>query len=207
MQKAKSWQTTLLAYLSLVITGFGIGWLVGLSVSPVVSVVITSVTGSAAAVIAAMSGIEGKEDKPEDADKVQTSEFKWNVTPFPIAMLVIGLIVGSTFGILARNHNWMGSGLSSELERWTNAGLDEKEVIRRLFDSEYPSTNSTESVPKGSYLFAVSSEECGRLRGAPDEGLPNVMATSGNKLLQYLSEAVKDQEVLREVANILCESP
>ncbi|MEZ4737418.1 MAG: hypothetical protein R3E79_60855 [Caldilineaceae bacterium] len=30
---------------ALVVTGFGIGWLAGLSVSPVVSIVLTTVTG------------------------------------------------------------------------------------------------------------------------------------------------------------------
>lgn len=30
---------------ALVVTGFGIGWLTGLSVSPVVSIVLTTVTG------------------------------------------------------------------------------------------------------------------------------------------------------------------
>ena len=32
---------------ALVVTGFGIGWLAGLSVSPVVSIVISSMTGAA----------------------------------------------------------------------------------------------------------------------------------------------------------------
>ena len=31
--------------IALVVTGFGIGWLAGLSVSPVVSIVLTTVTG------------------------------------------------------------------------------------------------------------------------------------------------------------------
>ena len=38
---------------ALVVTGFGIGWLAGLSISPVVSIVITGVSGAAGAVVAA----------------------------------------------------------------------------------------------------------------------------------------------------------
>ena len=44
----------------LLATGLGIGWLTGLSVSPVVSIVITSVTGAAAAIVAALSVFKDK---------------------------------------------------------------------------------------------------------------------------------------------------
>ena len=53
MKKQESNRSKLLRYLGISVTGSGIGWLVGLSASPVVSIVITSITGSAAAIIAA----------------------------------------------------------------------------------------------------------------------------------------------------------
>lgn len=45
MGNSDSKQTRAGVITALVVTGFGIGWLAGLSVSPVVSIVITSVTG------------------------------------------------------------------------------------------------------------------------------------------------------------------
>ena len=50
---------------ALVVTGFGIGWLAGLSVSPVVSIVLTSVTGVAAAAVTALSGLKEETDQAE----------------------------------------------------------------------------------------------------------------------------------------------
>ena len=125
-------------YPSIIITGVGVGLLVGLSISPVVSIVITSVTGAAAAIIAAMSGLENKSKTRNDNNKQSNSDLQWNVNPIPLAMLVIGIVVGSISGICIRNQDLLGgSDLSSEIRQWTDAGLDQQEVTRRLFESHY----------------------------------------------------------------------
>jgi hypothetical protein len=62
MQRFRSLTNRLVNASPLLIIGVGIGWLIGLSVSPVVSIVITSVAGSAAAIVVALSGLEGKLD-------------------------------------------------------------------------------------------------------------------------------------------------
>ena len=108
----------------LLITGLGSAGLMGLSVSPVVSIVITSVTGSAAAIIAALSGLE---EKSESAKRQQT---KVNLSA-PDGILVhcrsptgfVGILVGSMLGIRARNQSWLGSAVAGEITQWTSAGL------------------------------------------------------------------------------------
>jgi len=124
--------------LSLLATGLGIGWLVGLSTSPVVLIVITSLTGSAAAIVAAMSGLE---KNPETAGNTsQNHNYQWKVNPIPIAMLVIGIVIGSAGGIYVRNQNLLGnsnSQLADEIKQWSDAGLDKTEVARRLFENRY----------------------------------------------------------------------
>lgn len=55
-KKNNKWIQNFINFISLLITGTGIGWSVGLSVSPVISIVITSVVGSAAAIVAALRG-------------------------------------------------------------------------------------------------------------------------------------------------------
>lgn len=67
---------------ALVVTGFGIGWLAGLSVSPVVSIVITSVTGSVATIVAALSGVK---DELLDRETSPNTVRRWlrGVTPVP----------------------------------------------------------------------------------------------------------------------------
>lgn len=122
--------------ISLIITGLGIGWLAGLSVSPVVSIVITSVAGSAAAIIAAMSGLENQ-SKTEGDSKTKNIHFS-KISPVPIAVLVVGIVAGSIVGIYVRSHNWLGNpSLAKEVEQWTELGLNREEVARRLFENKY----------------------------------------------------------------------
>ena len=128
-----------LGVIALVVTGLGIGWLAGLSVSPVVSIVITSITGAAGAVVAALSGL--KEDAATTDETPKPKEpLRRRIDPIPIGLLAAGLILGSIFGLLARNYHLLGSDLSAELTKWERAGLAKTEVARRLFELQYPYT-------------------------------------------------------------------
>ena len=139
MAKAIPQQPSARVILALVLTGFGIGWLAGLSVSPVVSIVITSVTGAAAAIVAVLSGFEQTSADGEETTKLRQF-LGLQPNPWPQALLVIGIMFGSSFGILARNYNWLGSDLSSELNKWAKADLENNAVARRLFELQYPYT-------------------------------------------------------------------
>lgn len=121
---------------SLFFTGLGIGWLTGLSVSPVVSIVITSATGSAAAIVAALSGLEEKPDEANNTTK--RPRFGWQVNPLPLMLMVIGIALGAMAGISARNQHWFGSSVSAEIAQWTSNGLAKSEVADRLFAQRYP---------------------------------------------------------------------
>lgn len=101
-------------YFALGVTGFGIGWLAGLSVSPVVSIVISSVLGTVAVLVAVVSGLEAT--STDGVTKTTVRQFLGlHPNPWPITCLVIGLTLGSMVGIRARNYHWFGSDLSSEL--------------------------------------------------------------------------------------------
>ena len=146
MQKIQSWVSNLFTLASLPIIGFGIGWLLGLSISPVVSIVITSVTGVAAAVITVMSGLEGKLSGLIVSSEQQISVSSSKIDSRPLAALIIGLFLGSIVGIQARNHNWLGTDLSAGLKQWTITGLTEQEIARRLFELKYPYTPYAEDI-------------------------------------------------------------
>lgn len=139
MTKAVPEQKRVGVIAALVMTGFGIGWLVGLSVSPVVSIVVTSVTGVAGGVVAALSGLKYEANSATEANKLHQS-LGLRIDPIPVGLLVVGIFLGSILGILARNYSWLGSDLSSELIKWERAGLNKTEVARRLFELQYPYT-------------------------------------------------------------------
>lgn len=136
MNKYNHIQTQVLYNTCVLVTGLGVGWLVGLSVSPVLSIVITSVTGSAAAIVAALSGLEDRTN--EIGSEGQHRVWRWNVNPMPLALLMIGILTGSIIGILARNNHWLGSDISSEILKWTDQGINRKDILDRLFEVNYP---------------------------------------------------------------------
>lgn len=204
-------------------TGIGIGWLLGLSVSPVVSIVITSITGSAAALIAALSGLEDKTEQEPAANKRARFPTQWAVNPLPLAILVLGILIGSAFGVWARNHSWLGSEVTSEVTQWTRAGLTnagwtQADIVRQLFESRYVSTGTMTNTTitafpstknYGTVLFAVDASECQQLIAAAqledDAVLRNALASSTTTQLWQLPVIITDTATLKLVVEqVLC---
>ncbi len=223
MQKRAAKLNKFLIGAYLFIIGVGIGWLIGLSVSPVVSIVITAVTGSAAAIIAALSGLEDKPDEGQAANRPKPPLLRWNIDPLPLMLLVVGILLGSLLGIKARNDGWLGTDLSIEVKKWTDAGLVEagftqEELVRRLFESRYYTGTTTlatqrdQANPFGTILFSSSSSECERLVGASiitrvkaDDTLANALRGSTVSQLRELPAVITDTLALAEVVEkVLC---
>lgn len=185
-------------FISLLITGAGIGWLLGLAVSPVVASVITTVLGSAAAVIAGLSGVE--------------SQNRIRVDPWPVAILVIGLLIGSITGIQARNQDWLGRDITTDIRRWKAAGLSlsEADIARRLFDNTYPvtgveSAGDSPVVKSGTILFGVGFDECINLRAMQGEALRQELLSSPNQQLRRIPSIIDDTTALEQlVMEVLC---
>lgn len=217
------WRSMWIIFGSLLIVGAGLGWMVGLSVSPVVSIVISAVGTLTATVVAAVMGLQ---DKP-----------KWQITPVPLAILVIGLIFGSTLGIRAREFNLLGkaevpppletpaSALAlEEAKNWRAAGLplEEQEIMQRLFDLAYPALPINTSIPtpaasaststsaksEGGVLFAVTLDECRGLLGTPNDAeLRRALGRASYRPLQELPGKIDDATVLRWlISEVLCAS-
>ncbi len=214
--------------LALVVTGVGIGWLAGLSVSPVISVVITSVIGVAAAIVAALSGVK-EEFLDADNSSATLKRFLKAVTPIPLAWLVFGLIVGAGSGVWMRTHNALSPNppdpppslaLQEEVAQWEALGLPHEEVVRALFEKQVATkipaaqgqntaVNSQESnnaSPKDSVLFSVSQDECTEIteRAKSDSATNFRRYLSVKPKWQKLTEAIPDDTMLREVVATLC---
>ncbi|MBV7336176.1 hypothetical protein KFU94_49670 [Chloroflexi bacterium TSY] len=218
MKKLKSYFSQYSPYLAIFVTGSGVGWLVGLSISPVVSIVITSVAGSAAAIIAAMSGVDKK--ATDDSNDNHRSHAQWTVNPAPLTWLVVGLIVGLILGILARNNHLLGSDISTEIKRWSKAGLiqaglSKEEIVLKLFEAQISTvaaggeeaTQSGASTPStGTVLFTISADECGALRRTlygSEQDLKR--AVDRVKQLKNLSGVVNNPETLKNIVEqVLC---
>lgn len=200
-------------WISLIIIGFGIGWLAGLSVSPVVSIIITSIIGVSITLASVLSGLKSGAVQPEGAANTQTSS-DWNATPVPIALIILGLVIGSILGIVVRNWNLLGSDIRPEIQKWTDAGLKlpEEEIALRLFNREYlsketPSETTEKSKTAGTILFSIKQADCDSLLGvlisSPEE-LPKRLGGTNNKFFRVLPEIVHDSETLQKVVRELC---
>ena len=87
--------------MSLIVIGLGIGWLIGLSITPGTTLtVITSIMTVVVLLITVVSGLESK--------VLENEHLKWKVSSIPIVFFVIGLAGGASVGVYARTHNWLG---------------------------------------------------------------------------------------------------
>lgn len=172
---------------AIALSGFGIGCLVGLSISPVVGIVITSVVGGAAAVVATLSGLDEKPVTHEGTPGAGMTHPK--PSAWPLALLVIGLLAGSLVGISVRNNHWFGSDASSEIARWTQLGVSRDEVLDRLFEATYPPTShaltmtETESIITQWTQWDLPKEEVARrlFNQAYPAGDPNNRPDAGDQ--------------------------
>jgi hypothetical protein len=76
--------------------GLAIGWMVGLSTSPVVASVITTLLGLAGAVVTILGGIKKPDDETDGSAAIPTAN------PAPIALLAVTIALAATAGAYTR---------------------------------------------------------------------------------------------------------
>ncbi len=231
MGLSETTKTRLGVITALVVTGFGIGWLAGLSVSPVVSIVLTMVTGSVATIIAALSGVKEEFLDPENSPATLRRLLRI-VTPVPLAWMVVGLFLGTIVGISVRTHNWLSPvppppplSLKEEIQQWVDLGLDQQEVVAKFFASRIslPPVVTPSGLVSGpvnqapttldSVLFAsASQEECTTWRGLIAKGrnddLVMEVKSSTVKPFRELPVIVTDTLKLTAIiSEVLCADP
>ncbi|MCW5212849.1 hypothetical protein VU04_08055 [Desulfobulbus sp. TB] len=133
--------------------GLGVGWLAGLSVSPVATILISGLLGIAIAIVGIISvSLTYRDDKDEIIRSVGFTAAQ-KISIGSLAWIVLGIAVGVSFGICVRTHNFLGvddepafTGLRQELnelqshcgDKWSELGIDKKEVAQRILDKYYP---------------------------------------------------------------------
>ena len=144
--KSKTLTRKLSDVLLLLISGLGIGWLIGLSVSPVLHIIVGSIIALVAAAVGSLIGLRRESEdsaQPPGSDMrssvVPSPKNILPITPLPLTILVIGLVIGSSVGIYARTNGFFGPNPQRFARQWAGTGLDEKEIQKRLFNHLYPS--------------------------------------------------------------------
>jgi hypothetical protein len=119
--------------LCLLVAGYGVGWLLGLSVSPVAQSLLTALLGILTAIIAGLSGLTLP--KPAlDKDDVAASKTPQSpiVTAVPFGLVMFGIILGSATGVFCRKNNILGFQPDIFIQRWKALSAVDKQQLRGL---------------------------------------------------------------------------
>lgn len=139
----------------LLMSGLGLGWLVGLSVSPVIQTILASLIAVVVSISSALAGLrpshsDGEQDDSQEreANKPRAHgrwTFLFLLDPLPVMSMIIGLACGASVGVYARTNDWLGARTNILVEEWKDTGLSPKDITTRVFDSLYPPPTYTES--------------------------------------------------------------
>jgi len=140
-----------LSIISLLIIGLGVGWLAGLSVSPVATILISGLLAITIAIVGVISiSLTYQNDKDKTIRSVGFKAAE-KISIGLLALIVFGIALGVSLGICARTHNFLGgdstfNGLHKEINelhshcnnKWAELGIDKKVVAQRILDKYYP---------------------------------------------------------------------
>src|SRR5437867_944623 len=107
-------------------SGMVLGWLFGLSRSPVLASAIPILLTVVTAIVSALAGLVDRDPNPHGSEPFdQTAQQPpastrsvRTVTAVPIAVLMIGIVPGSIIGIYARTNQWFGPDVAALAEQW-----------------------------------------------------------------------------------------
>ncbi len=133
---------------AVLVIGLTFGWLIGMAVSPVINTVITSLVALLVTLATVLAGIK--------MDKTDTTETKPSrvaviaelmrnrVSPWPIAFLLVGIVLGAGIGLHVRTNGYLISPnktesqiINDEINMWVALGRDRNEVINTVYCSYY----------------------------------------------------------------------
>jgi hypothetical protein len=168
--------------LGIVLAGLSIGWLAGLSASPVVQGVLTAILGLAVSCVTLLAGLEPhlstRKRSNDSPNAASTGRAAWlsAVRVGPIVALTMGLATGASIGVFARTHDWLGTR--------SQAGVDasKEELLLR----------------SGVLFTAASPEECVSFRAAAARGsLREALAAATNPRVRAFAGKTNDASALQ----------
>ena len=177
MQRQRTGKKWAGQWLAFIVIGLGIGWLAGLSASPVLSTILGSILGALGGIVAGMKA---------------TRLRSW-IDARPLALVVLAIAFAAPFGVLVRSHHLL------EPEPVAPAEVEG--------EAEAKDAQSTPHSLYAGVLFShEGAEQCARLLGSPDQNLRSALQTSSFKWGQLLADAVDDTQELRRLVEELCSS-
>jgi hypothetical protein len=190
MFDTKTLWNTITQSASILSIGLAVGWLTGLSLSPVVGQVLGAVLGIAGGIVVSLRTL--KSERPE-ADKAHIL----SIDALPAALLIVGIALGAPLGIMARTHEVFLPSRFRTVAPPVSPGKESSHV-------EVPQPAGVNE--NGPGLYDKHTTECGEFLGVKDrdEILQKTMLDSESKWAVTLAKNEKNPAVLRSVVEALC---
>lgn len=199
--------------ISILLIGLGIGWLAGLSVSPVVTAIVTSLLGIIAGVVASLKTL-----KQSGAENAKLRPLR--VDALPAALLVVGIALAVPMGIVTRTHHLLEPAPEQSTAQTTpskphaDSTTPENDLQRALvnfFDRTLQSIDRASVDRFGGAPSNLPQEQCDRLAHLADRGENKAfIGELKNSSLPYAKEfasRIDDVKTLRVIVDVLCEKP
>jgi hypothetical protein len=191
---------TLAQAVALLVAGFCVGWLAGMSISPFAQTLLTSLTTITIAVTAGLAGVQLK---GTDAQSATSRTIVLNAVP--LALAVVGLTCGSGIGIYARSNEWLAGDPEILIRKWKGAGVDDAELRKRILERWFPTSAPIErSKSIEGFLFAAASlAECTSWKTATDEDLRGQLGAAADPQIRAFAKEIGDPSALRAATSYL----
>jgi hypothetical protein len=183
--------------IALAVSGIGIGWLVGLSASPVTATVIAALMALVATSVGLIAGLRPTEESPLFLPG--GAKFVREASAVPVAIVIMSIAAAAPVGIAARAYHWFGP----------NEPMASASVPQPASDTE-GKPKVPGPLPDFPGLFAeVSGPECKTLRSLNKEDLEREMASSKSQLIRKLAEDYHGQpdRLQNFVECLICPEP
>jgi hypothetical protein len=191
-------------FVAIVVIGVSVGWLAGLSSSPVFSVVIPVLLTLIASALAAVR-LMGK--PAVDAPPA--------ISVYTITIFAIGLAGGASLGTAARLGDWLSPDPERIIAGWNRWGaiIPHDDVVRRVYERTLTDPYRVSRAPPqpaadGRDVVLDGDDPCRAVMARADTmGLEDLKAALRERDVAWAAAiaAIHDVETLRVVANQLCE--
>ena len=204
----------------MLLSGLSIGWLVGMSVAPVVQSTITAVLGLVVGILSLAAGL--KKWPVIWEDKFPLVAYFSQVSLVPMAAFLIGLSGGAAGGVYTRTNDLLGINPQRIANQWqtplsdSTTVTDSVQIIKQLFqisyrkphqrtpaDSSSPAFGNIDDAQK-TRLFMTRSSNCDDLLNRSGEALRSKLEDEENPLIKLLMTYNPDNAKLEQIKKCLC---
>jgi hypothetical protein len=219
-------------YIAILVVGAAAGILAGLSASPVVSILLSTMLGLAGAGVSVLGGLphntdpSGETNEPTSTGLMPQAFVQPRVAFLALCVLSIGLVGGGCLGIWMRTNDVLAANPVRISSKWSDStGLSKREIARRVFDEIHPPAGGeslrdaegpqkpreqNETVapsPATGLLFASPSlsSDCRLLKDLEAMPRRQRLASLSDDRLKRLQRYVQDDRLLgRLVRDVVC---